>query len=318
MKKNITILLFSLIFGINNIQAIPPEFSLKASGGVYDFILENNLLYVATDNGIIDIFNVKTRKKVKQFSLPQIKDFTGKNIPAKIFSIDKIINKDILLVTSQGNEGFTDVYIIENGKISKLFGQKDKLPIKRAVFIDRQTIFLGLLSSEIILYDLISKKQIYRKQLSTAVFSNFTTDITKALAITCEESGKLRFINIRTGKTIEIFKGQNLDNVYQTAYSKLTFVTAGQDRKVGVYKFNGDSYSLHADFLIYSVGISPSARFGAYPANENNDIVVFNINTKQKKTTLKGQKSTLTKIHFIDDNNIITSSEDPYIMFWKI
>ena len=52
------ILLFvSFNFG----KDLKPAFTLKASGAVVDMMSKNNLLYVATVNGIIDIFDIKTK-----------------------------------------------------------------------------------------------------------------------------------------------------------------------------------------------------------------------------------------------------------------
>ena len=196
-KSLVIIIIFITLSGYA--LAISPDYSIKASGGVYDFILEDNLLYAATDAGLVEVFDINTKKKIYQIKLPEIKDFTGEFIPVKIFSIDKIKGKEGIILTVQGSGGYRDVFYYYNNELSKIFdAEKDKLMVKRSSFINKDFILLGLLSNELILYNIKTKKQIYRKQLSTSVFSDFITDITRKLTITCEESGKLRFINIRT------------------------------------------------------------------------------------------------------------------------
>jgi len=298
--------------------AISPLYSLKASGGVYDFIIEGNLLYAATDIGIVDVFNYKTKKKIKEIKIPKIKDFAGDLIFPKIFSIDKIKGKEGILLTVQGDKGFRDIYYLKDNNLTKILSQKDKLMAKRASFITENLILIGLLSNELLLYDINLHKQIYRKQLSTSVFSDFTTDFTRKLAITCEESGKIRLLNSKTGQVINVFSGQNVDNIYKVCYNKMTFVGAGQDRRVSVYKWGKESYYMKADFLVYSIGLDREGKLCAYPANENNDIYVFDTNTRQILYKLIGQESTLTKIEFLPDNKMVSSSEDKKILIWKL
>ena len=149
-------------------------------------------------------------------------------------------------------------------------------------------------------------------------FSDFVTDYTRKLVITCEESGNIRLLNSKTGQLIHVFSGQNVDNIYKVCCNKMTFVGAGQDRRVAVYKWGKESYYMKADFLVYSVGLDREGRLCAYPANENNDIYVFDTNTKQILYKLIGQKSTLTKIEFLPNNKMISSSEDNNILIWKL
>ena len=314
--NKLILLIFLLIF--NNTYAISPEFSLKASGGVYDFFIEDNLLYAATDVGIVDIFNLKSRKKKGEIVLPKIKDFAGDYISPKIFSIDKINGKEGILLVTQGEKGYRDVYYYNENLIKIFDSEKDKLMAKRASFINEDLILLGLLSNELILYNKKTKTQIYRKQMSTSVFSDFTTDKTRKLIVTCEESGKIRILNSFSGSLIKVFSGQNLDNLYKVCYNKLTVIGAGQDRRVPVYNWGKENYYIPTEFPVYCVGMDKDAELGAYSANENNDIYVFNIETKKILYKLKGQKSTLTKIHFENKNRIISSSEDEMIMIWKL
>ena len=318
MKK--LIILFYLILIAYTTDAIPPDYVLKSSGSVTDFVIENDLLYACTDVGIVDIFDINNKKKIKTFSIHKITDFTGNIIPAKIFSIDKLSGINEILLCSQGSSGFRNVYIYKNEKLEKIFdSETDKLMIKRAMYIDENLILIGLLSNEIILYNIKEKNQIYRKHLSTSVFSDFILDESRNLIITCEESGTIRLLNSHKGETIKTYSGQNVDNIYKVDYSSRTFIAAGQDRRVSIYHYNNENnYYIEADFLIYCVGLSSDAKYGAYLANENNDIFVFDTETKKILHKLQGQKSTQTKIYFYDNNTIISSSEDPEILIWKL
>ena len=57
-------------------------------------------------------------------------------------------------------------------------------------------------------------------------------------------------LNSKSGKVIKKFKPLNLDNIYKLAYKNGNILTAGQDRRVGVYPKNGTPYYIKSDFFI--------------------------------------------------------------------
>jgi len=314
------ILVLSFFIVNSSLGQIAPTFKLNSKGSVTDFIIEKDTLYAATDQSLIDLFIISKNKKVASYSIPTITDFTDKIIPAKIFSIDKIKNNDDLLIVSQGVGGFRDVFIInKHTKTKVIVAQLDKMMIKRAVFISKNTILLGLLSNELVLYDIIGKKNIYNKHLSTSVFSDFIVDKTKQIAITCDESGIVRFVGSRSGTIMLELNSENVDNIYKIDFQNNKVITAGQDRRVAFYDIKKKtSYHKESDFLVYSVALSKDAKLGAYSANENNDIFVFNTATRKVLYKLRGQPTTQTKIFFLDNKTIIASSEDAQILVWKL
>jgi len=57
-------LLFLLMVTIAYSRDIPPLYTLTASGLVSDFVVDEGKLYVATDEGSIDIFDLRTQEIV--------------------------------------------------------------------------------------------------------------------------------------------------------------------------------------------------------------------------------------------------------------
>ena len=311
--------ILTILFTLNLYGTIiTPSYSMKSSGSVTDFIVEGDLLYAATDQGLIDVFDYKKRKRINRYNIPNITDFTGDIIPAKIHSIDKLIGKNELLIVSQGENGFRDVSIIDAEKVSKLVdAKKDKMMIKKASFINKNTIILGLLSNEIILFK--DKKIVYKEQINTSTFSDFELNHSRSKIISTDESGNIHIIDVKSGRTDMEIDGLNLDNVYKLNYFNNRIITGGQDRRVAVYKIsNKEKYYLQSDFLVYCVALNNKGTLGAYLANEENDIIVFNTMTKQKVLTLKGQKTLPTNIVFVTDNTIISSGGDPEILVWEL
>ena len=268
----------------------------------------------------IDVFSLSSRRLLYKISFPTISDFMGDVIKPKVYDIDKLPNNDALIATVQGNRGFANVYIIKNRKATLIIKDvESKMMIKRVKFVNENTILLGLLSNELVRFDIANKKIIYRVQISAYTFSDIVLNKQRTEVITADESGIIHIINAATGKIIKELSGKNVDNIYQIDYQGSTIICGGQDRRLSIYHRNtSQSYYLQSSFLIYSVGLSPSGKLGAYSANEENDIKIFNTVSKQDVAVLHGSETIITHILFTSESEIITSSDDTNILFWKI
>ena len=133
------------------------------------------------------------------------------------------------------------------------------------------------------------------------------------------ESGEITLFDALSGKIIKVLKGANVDNVYKVDFKKEKVLCAGQDRRGIVYDVSSSAYDrFDGSFLIYAGALSPSLKYGAFAFNEQNDIVLFDLASKSKAHTLKGQKSTLNTIVFANDKELVSSSDDQFIMIWRL
>ncbi len=314
MKFIITLFLF---FNFLVAKDLKPIYTLKSKGSVTEILYNGNKLYASNDKGSVDIFDLTKKEIIKEIELPTIKDFMGDEIKAKIYSIDFLNDK--ILIVSQGKKGFRNLFIYQNDKLLPIIRDTQGYFIRKAKFINSNQILLGLLSNEIVLYDIKAKKEIYRIQIDQSHFSDFVLSEDKKTIASADESGAVTISNVENGKREKVYKSENVDNVYQIDFKNGIIITAGQDRRVAIYNLkNNSSYHLQSSFLVYSVGLSPSGKIGGYSANEENDVIIFDTNFKNRLYTLKGQKSTLTKILFINEKEIFTSSEDNNINFWRL
>ena len=294
-----------------------PASQFKADGAVIDLVYKNHKLYVATKISIVDIFNIKTKKIIKKIKVPNIKDFMGDEITAKIYSVDVI--DDNVLVLAQAEHGYRSIYIYKNNKLIPVITIDDKLYIAKAKFIDKDTLVLGLLSNDIISYNIKTKKQNWSVQPSGSKFSNLVLNEDKTEVVICDESGDLHILDTKTGKVIKTLKGQNLDNVFQADYKNNIVATAGQDRRTVIYNLRtGSSYYKTTHFLIYSVGLSPSGKIAGFASDENNNVTVFNTATKSTIGIFGDNKMTLTNIVFLNEKEFFVGSDDKTINFYKI
>lgn len=312
-------LLFSLLFTISLLfsQTIKPNKTYIASGSVTDLVITNSKLYVGTDASAIDIFDMKTSKHDKSITIPQIKDFMGDIINAKIYSLDVIDDK--VMIVSQGQKGFRRISIYENGKLVPILTETNKMYIAKAKFVDKNHIVLSLLSNQMFLYNINEHKFIWEIQISQSKFSNFVLTEDKKEVIVADESGALKQIRLKDGKATKTYSGINVDNVFQVDIKNDVVITAGQDRRCAIYNNkNLTQYYKKADFLIYSAGLSPSGEIAGFANNEDNEITIFNTKNKKELYTLKGHKMTLTNILFINENELFSSSDDNEVYFWNL
>jgi len=315
MKKIILIaIIVSSLFGASIKK---PDATYLSSGSVVDIVYKENKLYSATDASCVDIFDFKTKKIIQKIVVEQITDFMGDTIDSKVYSVDLI--KDKMLILSQAQKGARRVHIYEDKKLTLVLPYTKKLFIAKAKFLDENTVLLGLLSNEIISYNINEQSVNYRVQISQSKFSNFVLNEDKTEVIIADESGDLKIHNTKDGSFIKELSGQNLDNVFQVDSKNGIIATAGQDRRVVIFapKFESAYYKT-ASFLIYSVGLSPSGKLVGFASDENNNVTVFNTITKSTLGIFGGNKMTLSNILFINENEFFSASDDKTINYYKI
>jgi len=313
-------ILLSIVFLFTSIFAASikqPIGKFEASGSVVDIVYKDGKIYSATANSSVDIFDLETKKLLQKIEVPKIIDFAGDLVHSKVYSVDIIDGK--ILILSQDKSGFRRVHIHQNGKTEILFDASKSLAVAKAKFLNKDTLLLGLLSNELISYDINKKTINWSTQVSGAKFSDFVLNEQKSEVVVADESGDLGIFDTKNGKRIKLLADQNLDNVFQVDYKNGVIATAGQDRRTVVYvpKVNS-AYFVTSGFLIYSVGLSPNGKVAAFASDELNNVTLFDTTTKATIGKFGGNKMTLTKIEFIDENRFLVGSDDKAINLYSI
>ena len=316
--KNIVLGLFLTFALLHGSSVVTPVLKINVNGTAKDMVLHNTQLIIGTDNGVLQVYDYESQGFTKTVALPKVKDFVGDMTAPRVFSVDKIEER-YLLLSDSGKGGYVNLWIDENNITTQLLSASDKKAVVKARFIDKEHILLGYLSNEAGLFDIKNKKELYRVQLSESKFSDFALNEDKTQAVYSCESGVLNVIDTKTGKVIKILKGQNLDNVYKVDYKQGIISTAGQDRRGALYDVNmGTGVYIEGSFLIYATGLSPSAKRVAFAMDEKNYISIYKRESKLKIAELQGQKSTLNTILFKDEDTLFSSSDDNTIFMWKL
>ncbi len=316
VKYNIVKLFLLLLSLSAHAREIEPTFKFKTSGFVSDFVFDAHYLYVATDVGVVDVFDIKSQSIVNQITLPLIHSGLGDKIKTKIHSID--IYKDKLLFISSGVKGFRNVWLFQDNQLKQIVDETQEMSIKEARFVDDEKIIFGTFASESILFDYGENYKHYTKQISGGNQGDITLsrDHTKLLA--SDEGGEVYLMDVKSSKLLHTYSGQNVDKVFHIAYEHETLITAGQDRRVGVYSENEKPYYIKSGFFVYCVGLSPSAKTGVYLADEENNLQLFNIHTKKKGDLLVGHKSLVNQIKFITEKGLLSSAREELVYYWRL
>ncbi|MEA1953438.1 MAG: hypothetical protein U9O24_03515 [Campylobacterota bacterium] len=316
MKKYLLWLLLSAVsFALTTLTPIEV---IEINGTAKDMVLDHDRLVVATDMGHIEVHDIVKKEKIKEIFLPDIKDFMGDMIPARIMSTDVIGNR-YLLLSDSGKGGYTNLFVYENNSTKMLINHKDKQTLVKARFIDSTHILLGHLGNEVSLFNTETKKERYRVQLNESKFSDFALNEKRTQVVFSCESGVLNVVDVQSGKLLKELLGQNVDNVYRVDYKNGEVSAAGQDRRGALYNVNSAKGSyVEGDFLIYATALSPSASKVAFAMDEKNSISIYNTNSHSKKFLLEGQKSTLNVIIFKDEDILFSASDDNSIMVWDL
>ena len=298
---------------------LKPHKVLTASGNVKDILVENSLLYAATDAGVVDIFDLTTHKRVDQIVIPSFHDdIYDKDLNATIYSVDKVKDRVVLLTSYKGVK--KRLFVYENRGLSEIKGLDPSMMIIKIRMIDKSRVLLGLLSNELILYDIDQKKQLYRTSLSESSFSDMALSRDKSSVVVGCESGIIYLVDVATGQLKSVIQGANRDKSYKVDIKNNLVLSAGQDKIGAIYNIKNNSFKiLEANFLIYAGALSPDGSRAIFAYNEENELLVVSTSGESKEAyLLSGQKSTLNAIRFRDNQNIISASDDEFIMLWQL
>ena len=309
--------LLMLLFFINSYaKDITPYRYIKASSAVSTFIKVDDMLIIGTEEGGVDIYDIKSDKLIDKITLPKIKDLWGDYMRPLIFSVDYLDGK--LVFIARKFSGFREFYVYEDKKLTKLIDEAQHLTLQKVRFLDKNRVVFCTMSNELMLYNMKDKKFIYKKQLNFASFSDMVLTKDKKYIFTADETPVINKILVKNGKIIKKFKKANKRDIFAIDYKNGLLLSGGKDKRVILYKTPQQYKMTKGDFFIYSVGLNPKATKAAFVKNENDEISIVDTSYLKEQYLLKGHKQTIIKIDFYKENELITADEDNRLMFWRL
>ncbi len=292
---------------------------IEARGAITDIVHRDGKLYVSTELGRVEVYDLLTGKREKELRLPDIKDFTGEDIPPKVFSTDISPSGKLWLIVAQGSGGYREVFLLTaEGGLKKILTTKNRLMLSEGRFVSEDKVVLSLISDEIILFDLNKLKSLYRVQVGMSSLSDIALSEDRSKVAVSDESGVVSLVSLKDGSVVRRLKGVNVDKLYKLDYKRDTIMVGGRDRRVGIYYLKeGKSRRIDAEFLVFSVAMDREAKLGAFPFNESNDIKVIEVRSGRVLEVLKGQSSTVSVLLLLKER-LIVGCDDGKIFVWRL
>jgi len=317
MLKSFLVLMMvvGLAFGAN-LQK--PLYVYKVESGlVSDILYTKGKLYIATDDGDIEIFDTATHKKLKTLTLEKVKDFMGDEVESKIFSLDMV--DGTLMILSQDSGGYSRVHLYKDEKLTEVISKENAYNVIKAKFIDKNRLVMALISNDVICYNLQTKKQEWDTQASMSKFSNFALNEARTQMAVVDESGEVHIIALKDGKKLHTLSGENVDNIFSVDFRNGVVVTGGQDRRVGVYNLNNSmKYHKMASFFVYGVGLSPSGKVAAYSCDMDNNVELFSTQTRESLGKFQGTKMVVNSVNFLNEKEFFINSSAHSVGYYKL
>ena len=313
--KLLSILLL-LFFISSHAKDITPYRYVTASEAVSDFIKAGNTLIIGTEEGVIDIYDLKEDKLVDKITLQKVKDIWGEYMRPLIFSVDYLDGRLVFVVRMLS--GWREFYLYENKKLTKLIDVSQRLTLQEVKFLDKDRVIFGTMGNKIMLYNLKSKKFIYTVELNQASFSDLVLSEDKKYIYTADESPLITKLLVENGKIVEEFNKANKRDIFSIDYKNGVLLSGGKDKRVILYETPEKYKMTKGEFFIYAVGLNPKATKAAFVKNESDEISIIDTKSLKEVYLLKGHKQTIIKIDFYKENELVTADEANRIMFWKL
>ncbi|MCF6201323.1 MAG: WD40 repeat domain-containing protein [Hydrogenimonas sp.] len=304
------------IFSLAISSEILPSAKFFASGIVTDFVVENGRLYVGTDRGTVDIFDIDRNKMLYQVALEPIEDGRGGAIPPKVLSVD--VRDGELLIVSIGKEGFRRVWLYRDFTLQKVADENRKLFIKEARFSDNGHIVVGTFGSQLALYGVDESYEIYRRSASSSSLGALALDYSGGKLFFGDEAGDIYIFDIKSGREVEKLSAGHLDKVHSLAYAKGVVVSGGHDRRVGVHFLGATHYYIKTGFPVFCVGISPNGNRALFSSGDRQILQLFDVKTGKFVGRLAGHQALVNKILFLSEERVISSERSRMLLLWSL
>jgi hydrolase, carbon-nitrogen family len=314
--KNFLSILFFLNAVAFAIEISEPSKIISADSNVISSNLIDEILYLGTDTGTVNIYDIKADKFLPTISLQKKKSYFNDEPSSRIFSIDRL--GDMLLILSElsYDERRLIVYKFDGLKFNEIKNfQTPNKSAKKAFFIDENQAVISDFGNEIYIVDLKNGELKFKNKFSIALYVDFEINKARDKIAIGAESGVVYIYNLKT-KQIEKMLNFFKDNMYDIDYIDDMVAVGSITRQVGIY--DGDIKYFNADFIVYALGLSNDKKRIAFMNGEQSDILIFDIKSRKKLATIKTGQEILSEIYLSNDDRVISVAYQKEVKFWSI
>ncbi len=293
-----------------------PVATFRASGYVSDFAVEDGKLYVGTDRGSVDLFELQSGRHLFQIPLDPVPDGRGGLVPARVLSVD--VRDGELLIVSIGEDGYRDLWIYRNFRLRKIAGKERRLFVKKARFADSGKILFATYGSELALFAIEEGYEIYRSRPSESTMGDMVLSEDRKKILFSDESGRIVVVDTQSGRIVERLDSKHLDNVHHLAYARGVLLSGGHDRRVGVFRRERKPYFIPTGFPVFCVGLSPDAKIGLFSSGDAQVLQLFDVETGRATDRLVGHRAIINQIKFVNERTLLSSERGRTVYMWRL
>lgn len=322
------------------------EVNLKSA--ITDIAVGKNKLAVSTEKGKVFILNKESLSVEKEISLPDFTDFMGEKQKAKVFSVDLSPSEKRVLMVVESDLGKRTVFLFENGALKPILKLTN---VSKGMFLDEDNIVLGTVANEIWLYNIKDKKTVYKYLVFRFVFSDFDMNKNRSLIAWGDESGKVFFIDPKSGKVIGVGTEGNKDKIFKLSFAKNRVIVGGRDKKSVIFNLKNkitnkeewkeklDAPSLlknvktqfinrelefilfpekiyESEFMVFVVAMSPNEKYAVFTSDEEGHLTVIAPGKGIKKVLDVG--CFVNVLEFIDDKRLLVGCIDGILKVMEV
>lgn len=290
------------------------NFEIKLSSNLNALDLDGKTLFIGTAEGELLSLNLENKELASVAKLRRVKNFYDESA-ANIYSIDSF--KDSLLVLASSDLGKQRLNLIKNGALSEL--ELGLSGVKKAFFVDENTLLLAFISTEIKLYDL-RLKELKSFKFTHSSLSDVRLSEDRKELVAGFESGEVEIFDIQKWQ-LQAKIAAHKDSIYQLDIKKGMILSCAVDRKVAVSENlstqGARTRLLDESFLIYACVLSPSAREFAYANNDESFVKVLETKDFKQILTLSNLNFMVEHIVFLDENSLLLAGFNDTLRFYE-
>jgi len=304
--------LFIFCFALNATE-------LRLNDNLSALSLDENTLFIGTNAGEILHLNLENKELQSLVKLKRVKNFYDESA-ANIFSIDNFNER--LLVLSSSDFGKQKLNLIDkNGILSEL--ELGISGVKKAFFVDENTVLLAFISTEIKLLNL-KLKELKSFKFTHSSLSDVRLNEDKSLLVAGFESGEIELFDLKKWQ-VKSKIATHKDSIYQLDFKQGTLLSCAVDRKIALIK-NADEKSktqspqisyIDENFLIYACALSPKASRLAYANNNESFVSVLETSDLKPVLKLENLNFMVEYIVFLNEKSLLLAGFSDILHFYE-
>jgi len=315
-----TLCLFGSVWSATTADAgmAEPMVSLRADHMILDAAIRGSRVFVATQSGQVGTFDWR-RGKVEE-PLLVLEQPEGREFPPTVSSV--AISPSGHLCAAVSSDGRLRVGRLgDSGALEPLFS-RSRSGLLVARFLDEERLLLGDMRGELALLDLVSQREVYRRQLDyDPIYALSVGPESRRVAVALRSS-RIHIVDADTGATLHALEGHR-DSVFDVAWLAVDRLASGsKDKRLLLWDISRDdpepSLLYAGDHYITALAVEPATGTLAFTLDANR-IGLLRLADHRVTRRLEGHTAPVQVLLFVDGGRrLISAGNDAKMLVWNL